>query len=106
MAQTPDPPRANGSNDPVLERRRRIARWAELGQRTGYLLFGLAIVLFFVALATGLPEAVVGAIVVTMALGSVILAPAIVASYGVRAADREDRERASGIKQKPKDVSP
>ena len=32
-------------------------------------------------------------IVVTMAAGSVLLAPAIVASYAVKAAEREDREQ-------------
>lgn len=101
MAQTPD-----GAGDPVLATRRRIARWAELGQRLGYLLFGVAIVLFFVALFTDLPRALVTAIVVAMVVGSLVLAPAIVASYGVRAADREDRERASGIGQKPKNRAP
>lgn len=111
MAQTPD---ADGgsrndpapSDDPVLVRRRQMAGAAVAGQRIGYALFGLAIVLFVAAMATGLPGALVTAIVVCMALGSVVLAPAIVVGYGVKAADREDRERASAIKQKRKDVSP
>jgi hypothetical protein len=37
----------------------------------------------------------VTSIIVTMVLGSLVLAPAIVVGYGVRAADREDRERAA-----------
>jgi hypothetical protein len=85
---SPDP-----SDDPVVVRRRRIGRWAELGQRIGYLLFGVAIVLFVVAMVTGLPGALVTGIIVALVLGSVVLAPAIVVGYGVRAADREDRER-------------
>jgi hypothetical protein len=89
------PSAPSAAADPVLERRRQIARWADLGQRTGYGLFGLAIVLFLVALATDLPGAIVTAIIITMVLGSLVLAPAIVAGYGVRAADREDRERAA-----------
>ena len=38
--------------DPVRVRRAQIARLASLGQRIGYLLFGLAVVAFFVGLAT------------------------------------------------------
>jgi hypothetical protein len=87
--------------DPVLVRRRQIARWADLGQRTGYLLFGLAVILFVVAATTGLPGAIVTAIIVTMVLGSLVLAPAIVVGYGVRAADREDRERAAARRRRP-----
>lgn len=86
--------------DPVLARRRRIARGAELGQRVGYLLFGLAVVLFVVAMATGLPGALITAIVIAMAVGSLLLAPSIVVGYGVKAADREDRERAAAKKQR------
>jgi hypothetical protein len=83
------------SDDPVLVRRRQMARWAELGQRVGYGLFGLAIVLFTAAMATGLPGALVTGVIAALVLGSLVLAPAIVVGYGVRAADREDRERAT-----------
>jgi hypothetical protein len=97
MAHQPDPePESSSAStpvDPVLARRRRIARWAELGQRVGYALFGTALALFVVAVLTDLPPLLVSTIVVCLAVGSVVLAPAIVAGYGVRAADREDRER-------------
>jgi hypothetical protein len=83
------------SDDPVLLRRRQMARWAELGQRVGYGLFGLAIVLFVAAMSTGLPGALVTGVIAALVLGSLVLAPAIVVGYGVRAADREDRERAT-----------
>lgn len=107
MAQTPEPNDHKApTDDPVLVKRRRIARWAEVGQRVGYGLFGLAIVLFVVAMATSLPGGLITAILVCLGLGSVVLAPAIVVGYGVKAADREDRENASAIKRKPKDVSP
>jgi len=53
------------------------------------------VVLFVVAMATGLPGALVGGVVAALVLGSVVLAPAIVVGYGVRAADREDRERSA-----------
>jgi len=80
----------------VLVRRRQMARGADLAQRAGYALFGLAVVLFLIGFAVGLTDAVVTAILVAMALGSLLLAPAIVVGYAVKAADREDRERGLG----------
>lgn len=79
--------------DPVLVRRRQAARLAAAGKRVGYLLYGLAIVLFALAMVTGLPRGLAIATVASLATGSVFLAPSIVVSYGVKAADREDRER-------------
>jgi hypothetical protein len=79
--------------DPVLVRRRRIARRADLAQRVGYVLFGVAIVAFLVGFAVGFRQALVTTVLVALALGSVFLAPAIVFGYAVRAAEREDRER-------------
>ena len=80
------------TEDPVLARRARIARLTELGQRIGYGLFGLAIVLFFVGFVGGYSDVLVTSIVVSLGVGSVVLAPAIVFGYAVKAADREDRE--------------
>lgn len=70
-----------------------MARAAELAQRGGYALFGLAVVLFVLGFATGLTGGLVTAILVAMGVGSALLAPAIVVGYAVKAADREDRER-------------
>jgi hypothetical protein len=80
-------------DDPIIVRRRQMARWAGMGQRTGYLLFLAAMVLFLAALATDLPRVLVTAVVVALVAGSVLLLPSIVVGYGVRAADREDVER-------------
>lgn len=85
---TAEPP-----TDPILARRRRIAHLAELGQRIGYLLFGAAVVAFIVAFIVGFSPGWVTFIVTCMAVGSILLAPAIVAGYAVKAADREDREQ-------------
>lgn len=83
--------------DPVLRRRRQAAQLAATAKRYGYLLWFAAVVIFFVALATGLPRALTTVILVCMAIGSVLLLPAIVVGYGVKAADREDRERGQRI---------
>ena len=77
--------------DPVLERRRRIALLVSIGQRLGYGLFGLAIVLFVVGFVAGFTGTLTGVIVAALLVGSIVLAPAIVLGYAVKAAEREDR---------------
>ena len=77
--------------DPVLERRRRIARLVQLGKRVGWACFGLAVVLFFAGLVVGYTGTVTTVIVAALLLGSATLAPAIVFGYAVRAAEREER---------------
>ena len=93
---TPSRPPEDGpaaAPDPVLVRRRQVARAARIGQNAGYTLFGAAVILFRAGFLLGVTAGVVTAIVACMAVGSVLLAPAIVAGYAVKAADREDRER-------------
>ena len=80
-------------DDPVRARRARIAKLVEVGQRVGYALFGIAVVLFVVGFVAGYDGPLVVAIVTALIVGSVVLAPAIVFGYAVRAAEREDRER-------------
>jgi hypothetical protein len=77
--------------DPVLERRARIATWCERGKRFGYALYAAAVVLFFIGLATEYTGWLVTTIVVCMAVGAVVLIPAIIFGYGVKAAEREER---------------
>jgi predicted membrane protein len=80
------------TDDPVLRRRAQIARLADLGQKVGYALFGVAVVAFVVAAVAGFSPAWVTVIVVAMVVGSIVLAPAIVLGFAAKAADREDRE--------------
>jgi predicted membrane protein len=80
------------TDDPVLRRRAQIARLADLGQKVGYGLFGIAVVAFVVAAIVGFSPAWVTVIVAAMLVGSVVLAPAIVLGFAAKAADREDRE--------------
>lgn len=82
--------------DPVLAQRARMASLASLGQRVGYALFGLALGAFFVGLVTGFGSWTVWLVIAALGVGSLVLAPAIVLGYAVKAAAREDRERASG----------
>ena len=62
-----------------------------LGKRVGYGLFALATVLFVVGMVAGFTSALTSGIVASLLIGSLVLAPAIVFGYAVKAADREDR---------------
>jgi len=78
--------------DPVRAKRARIARLTEVGQRVGYGLFGVAMVVFIIGFVVGYSDLLVTVIVASLGVGSLVLAPAIVFGYAVKAAEREDRE--------------
>lgn len=90
------PTRPDPGQDPVLARRARISRLVDLAQRIGYSLWLVAIVVFVVGAVTDFRPAMVTIVVGCLAVGSALLAPAIVIGYGVKAADREDRGEPSG----------
>ena len=79
--------------DPVRARRQQVAKWTLIANRVGYLLFGVAIAVFVIGFALGFNGAVVAIVVGSMIAGSILLAPAIVLGYAVKAAERDDRER-------------
>jgi hypothetical protein len=82
-------------DDPVALRRRRIARWVTLAKRVGYVLLLLAVVAFIVAAIAGFPTGLVTVTAVALIGACVVLPVPIVLGYGLRAAEREDREAAA-----------
>ena len=81
------------SVDPVRVRRAQIAKLVEIGQRVGYGLFGIAIVAFVIGFFSGF-DGVTGPLITGCIIaGSIVLAPAIVFGYAVKAAERDDRAR-------------
>ena len=86
----------DASTDPVLAKRALIARLVALGQRVGYSLFGLSMVLFFYGLIADYTPTLTTAIVACLLVGSLILAPAIIFGYAVKAAEREEQGLGSG----------
>lgn len=78
-------------SDPVLVRRERIRRLCDAGKRLGYSCFAAAVVLFVVAFIVQFPSWLVTVIIACMVVGSLVLPPAIVLGYGIKAADAEDR---------------
>ena len=83
-------------DDPILRQRARALRLANTGQRVGYLLLAVAMVLFVVGLAAGLNDTITTLIVICMAVAAVILGPAIILGYAAKAADREERTGKTG----------
>ena len=81
------------SVDPVRARRQTVARWTRLANRLGYLCFGIAIATFVIGFIVSFNSAVSAIVIGSMIVGSVLLAPAIVLGYAVKAAERDDRER-------------
>ncbi len=80
------------ASDPILASRARASRFADLGQRAGYLLYGIAILIFFYGLFIEFSSLVSNVIIGCVIVGSLVLAPAIVVGYAVKAAVRDDRE--------------
>ena len=74
-------------------RRQQIARWTQLANRVGYLCFLVALVAYTLTFAVGFTGAMSALIVGAVIVGTILLAPAIVLGYAVKAAERDDRER-------------
>ena len=70
-----------------------MALWTKRANRLGYLFFGIAIVTFVVGFIVSFNSTVSTIVIASMIVGSVLLAPAIVLGYAVKAAERDDRER-------------
>ena len=88
--------RPESAGDPVLARRARISRLVDAAQRIGYSLWLVAIVVFVVGAVAGFERYMVTIVIGCLAVGSALLAPAIVIGYGVKAADRADRGEPDG----------
>ena len=82
--------------DPVIARRARIARFVKIAQRIGYSALLLAIVAFAVGIASDFPGWSVALTVATLTAAIIILPIPIVLGYGVRAAEREERQARAG----------
>lgn len=78
--------------DSVDERRARYRTQAQKAQRVGYLLYGVATVLFFVGLATSFNPTLVTVVVGCLIAASIILAVAIQVSYAIRGAERHEED--------------
>ena len=79
--------------DPVRARRQRIAKYTKLANRVGYLCWGVAVVTFIIGFVGSFNDMISTVVIASLIIGSVLLAPAIILGYAIKAAEREDRER-------------
>ena len=84
---------SDASDDPIRRRRAQVATWTAVANRAGYVLLGLAVVLFFVALVVGFSSTMATLVIIALIAACVLLAPSIILGYAVKAAERDDRER-------------
>lgn len=84
---------SNTPHDPVRALREKVARYNLLANRIGYLFLAVSMSCFVMAFAFGFKGPLVTVVVVTLIVGSILLAPSIVIGYAVKAAERDDREK-------------
>lgn len=80
-------------SDPVRERRHVIARWTARANRAGYGAFGVSIASVGYGIVADFTPLIGRLATGGLIVGSVLLAPAIVLGYAIKAAERDDRER-------------
>jgi hypothetical protein len=78
-------------DDPIAARRAQITRWCATAKRAGYAMVLLATIAFFVGLATSFSAVVVDLVVGGIAASGLLLIPALIFGYGVKAAESEER---------------
>ncbi len=93
----PGPPR-EPTDEEVLAHRARLATYVRIGKRVGYGLFAYAVVAFVCGAILGFSVPLVDTIVAAMLIGSILLVPAIVFGFGIRAAERAEREEADAAR--------
>jgi hypothetical protein len=86
----------NPADDPVRARRAVIARRVGWASRAGYGALGVAVVAFGAAVATGVPSWLVNVTIAGLVAACLILPVTIILGYGIRAAERADREQRYG----------
>lgn len=80
-------------SDPVRQRREVIARWTARANRAGYGAFGVSIAAVAYGLVADFSPLIGQLATGGLIVGSILLAPAIVLGYAIKAAERDDRER-------------
>jgi hypothetical protein len=89
----PTNPTPSPKVDLVRAKREKVAKYTLLANRIGYLFFAVAIATFVIGFAVSFNGAVSAIVIGSVIAGSILLAPAIVLGYAVKAAERDDRER-------------
>lgn len=78
-------------DDPIRHQRKIISIWTKRALRLGYLGFGISIVAVGVGLLWNFTPLIGSIATIALIFGSILLAPAIVLGYAVKAAERDDK---------------
>ena len=81
------------ASDPILVKRALISNWAKRASRLGYSLFGVSIIAVVWGLTIEFTPNASRVASAGLIVGSIVLAPAILVQYSVKAAVRDERER-------------
>ena len=84
------------SEDPVRARRAVIGRRVGWASRAGYGALGVAVIAFALAVATDFPTVLVTLTIAGLVAACLVLPVTIIMGYGIRAAERADREQRYG----------
>ena len=80
-------------SDPVLVKRALISNWAKRATNFGYLLFAISMLTVIWGLVIDFTPNVSRVASTSLIGGCIVLAPAILVQYSVKAAVRDERER-------------
>ncbi len=80
-------------NDPILVKRRIISQWAKRASRLGYSFFSVSMIAVIWGLIVDFTPNTSRVASTGLIAGCILLAPAILVQYSVKAADRDDKER-------------
>lgn len=79
-------------NDPILAKRERVRFIVNTALRAGSACYIVTIIVFAIAVATSFSGPLTATMTAALIAGSILLAPAMVFHYALKAADRADRE--------------
>ena len=88
----PDNSDREPDHDPVLVKRALISSWAKRATNLGYLLFGVSMVAVVWGVVVDFTPNMSRIATTALISGCIVLAPAILVQYSVKAAVRDERE--------------
>lgn len=87
-------PKHAPNHDPILIKRALISNWAKRATNLGYSLFGVSMIAVIWGVVVEFTPNASRVATISLISGCVVLAPAILVQYSVKAAVRDERENA------------
>ena len=87
-------PKHAPNHDPILVKRALISNWAKRANNVGYSLFGVSMIAVIWGVVVDFTPNTSRVATISLFGGCVVLAPAILVQYSVKAAVRDERENA------------